>query len=539
MNDNRSGSTLKDEGREEDLLKEKVEKIFRERGYKTKMDHTLKSDSGKKYEIDVFAEYEAELHRDKLVIDCKPHGSPPGSDPMIRIEEIVQNTEANKGVLACPSGFTSEAKESAAQKGIELLDESILPQIGVLETDAHLIEKKEDDPGFDMYYSVIGECKRKHLFSLKYPDQPKRDAIKSGFEKNGHPLSGYAEIIKVGGKKAAAVDVDKVYFIEHEIGDDQRYELNVYTYQGIDLDDDVEIELKYRVSNKENRTIEDLCLEGEIISSGNGTLSEVNFHLDPDSDFYDSKSYSDSWDLFSLDISEYGEFLKEGRISDGLKETFEKKGFDVEEDAELLEESGRWWIREDNVRRYLIKRDGKETTIYDSRVEKRLGELHPGDVIDYILQVSLPLRVFIRHYDDLGLKLRLKEGEKTIESRYDDLSSSKRFNKGFVEDLRELEESLDSEAEENGGSEHKNRPGCFIATAVYGNPNAEKIDHLRSFRDEILLEKKVGEFFTDVYYKVSPPIANYISKNESIKKLVGYLIVYPLTDIAEDVLETD
>ncbi|MFO7792733.1 MAG: restriction endonuclease [Candidatus Saliniplasma sp.] len=523
--------------KDEDLLKKRVEKVFRDRGYKTKRDHRLKSDSGKKYEIDVYAEYEAELHKDKLVIDCKLHRSPLDTDLILEIDEILQDTHANKGILACPSGFTSEAKESAARKGIELLDGSTLLQLGVLKTDVDFIERKKNNIEVDIYYSLIDECKKKELFSLTYPDRPTRKAIKKGFKKNDHPLTEKAIITRISRKKTAVADINIVYFIEYDI--DEQYELKVYTYQGIDLDDDIEIKLKYQIVNRGNRTIEDLCVEGEVSSSEDKTLNEVYCYLDPDSDLYDSKSYSDSKFLFSLDTSGYDEDIEEGKISGELKKAFEKKGFGVEEDAELFEESGRWWIREDEVTKYLIKRDDKETKIYDSYSEKTMEELHPGDVIDYIVQVSLPFRLFIRHYDNLGLKLRLIERGKKVESVYYDMSSSKDFKKEFSKDLKDLEKSLSSEARKNNASQHKNRPGCFIATAVYGDPRAEKIDHLRSFRDEVLLNKKGGELFTDVYYKLSPPIADYISKNQSTKKMVGYLIVYPLTKIAEDVLDSE
>jgi hypothetical protein len=61
---------------------------------------------------------------------------------------------------------------------------------------------------------------------------------------------------------------------------------------------------------------------------------------------------------------------------------------------------------------------------------------------------------------------------------------------------------------------------CFIATAAYGNPMAEEIEVLREFRDEYLLTNSLGQALVDIYYKVSPPIAEFITEHPSLKPIV-------------------
>jgi isopenicillin-N N-acyltransferase-like protein len=61
---------------------------------------------------------------------------------------------------------------------------------------------------------------------------------------------------------------------------------------------------------------------------------------------------------------------------------------------------------------------------------------------------------------------------------------------------------------------------CFIATAAYGTPMAEEIEILREFRDEYLLTNPQGQALVDFYYKVSPPMAQFITEHPSLKPIV-------------------
>jgi hypothetical protein len=62
--------------------------------------------------------------------------------------------------------------------------------------------------------------------------------------------------------------------------------------------------------------------------------------------------------------------------------------------------------------------------------------------------------------------------------------------------------------------------GCFIATAAYGTPMAEEIQILREFRDKYLLTNPLGQALVGIYYRVSPPIAEFITEHPSLKPIV-------------------
>ena len=70
--------------------------------------------------------------------------------------------------------------------------------------------------------------------------------------------------------------------------------------------------------------------------------------------------------------------------------------------------------------------------------------------------------------------------------------------------------------------------GCFVATAAYGTSTAEQIDVLREFRDEVLLKNTLGSVSVALYYRLSPPVADFIAGNEAVRTLVRELLVDPI-----------
>lgn len=61
---------------------------------------------------------------------------------------------------------------------------------------------------------------------------------------------------------------------------------------------------------------------------------------------------------------------------------------------------------------------------------------------------------------------------------------------------------------------------CFIATAAYGSPFADKLDVFRDFRDGVLLKTSAGAALVDLYYTVSPRMADAVAASPALAALV-------------------
>lgn len=78
--------------------------------------------------------------------------------------------------------------------------------------------------------------------------------------------------------------------------------------------------------------------------------------------------------------------------------------------------------------------------------------------------------------------------------------------------------------------------GCFIATAAFGSPLMPHVGILKTFRDQILLTNSPGKRLVNLYYKVSPPMAEFISGHAGVKTVVRLGLV-PIVGAAWFVLK--
>lgn len=70
--------------------------------------------------------------------------------------------------------------------------------------------------------------------------------------------------------------------------------------------------------------------------------------------------------------------------------------------------------------------------------------------------------------------------------------------------------------------------GCFVATACYGDYDAPEVKVLRRYRDEVLQHSNAGRMFIRLYYTVSPPLADRISRSPGTKAFIRQYVLQRL-----------
>jgi hypothetical protein len=86
----------------------------------------------------------------------------------------------------------------------------------------------------------------------------------------------------------------------------------------------------------------------------------------------------------------------------------------------------------------------------------------------------------------------------------------------------------DGPSAESGAAQKK---GCFIATACYGDYDAPEVRILRHFRDNTLLNSKHGHRVVDLYYRTSPPLAQWLERHPIIAGVIRAMVLNPITTL--------
>ncbi|HOK88913.1 MAG TPA: hypothetical protein PK379_02695 [Candidatus Hydrogenedentes bacterium] len=76
---------------------------------------------------------------------------------------------------------------------------------------------------------------------------------------------------------------------------------------------------------------------------------------------------------------------------------------------------------------------------------------------------------------------------------------------------------------------------CFIATAAWGTPLAREVNMLRHWRDKYLLTSVAGVAFVDIYYRLSPAIAEQVARSPWLAFLTR-LMLFPVLLLSDGIL---
>jgi len=108
----------------------------------------------------------------------------------------------------------------------------------------------------------------------------------------------------------------------------------------------------------------------------------------------------------------------------------------------------------------------------------------------------------------------------------------------WFEQYAQLLRNWDGSCPASGGKEDASEgEGCFIATAAYGSFLDSHVQKLRAFRDSYLLANPVGRGVVTAYYRISPPLAEFIDDHPSLKPIVRVALL-PAVIISEVAVST-
>jgi hypothetical protein len=128
-------------------------------------------------------------------------------------------------------------------------------------------------------------------------------------------------------------------------------------------------------------------------------------------------------------------------------------------------------------------------------------------------------------FDIQGPVLKLRQFQLSANtSKYLDL-----FHSQIKNELSQKGVQIVNSVEEfNKINSAKPKSACYIATMAYGDHDHPQVLELRKFRDEVLLNSKLGIFFVRFYYKISPSMVeifkNYKGVNSAIRGILNLII---------------
>lgn len=182
-----------------------------------------------------------------------------------------------------------------------------------------------------------------------------------------------------------------------------------------------------------------------------------------------------------------------------------------------------------------LKKDGMLSLVISDGelVEKRLDQYYSSNKelcvqenrMDYLENVTEEFQ-FVSMMNYINVKKAMCFLNKPQEQIDGYIQKAKRFlnscDKLNQQEKEEFYEELNSIVRIN--KVNKQKEGCYIATAVYGDYEAPSVIILRRYRDDYLQKSFLGRTLVKVYYKVSPPIANRLKTTRSINGFVKKIL---------------
>lgn len=74
---------------------------------------------------------------------------------------------------------------------------------------------------------------------------------------------------------------------------------------------------------------------------------------------------------------------------------------------------------------------------------------------------------------------------------------------------------------------------CFIATACYGSPIMSEVCVLRELRDKFIRHNGIGRILIKIYYKLSPPCAEWLLKHDTLRRTIRLVFIAPIVKLAK------
>lgn len=115
-------------------LEQRLERLFRAKGYDVRHDVWLRGRSGAQHQIDVVADFSAPLHTSRVLVEAKSYQGAVDKDRIMKLIQIVADVGADRGIIITTSRFTPDAIKSAAGYNIDLWDrEKLGSRLGEIE----------------------------------------------------------------------------------------------------------------------------------------------------------------------------------------------------------------------------------------------------------------------------------------------------------------------------------------------------------------------------------------------------------------------